>query len=97
MANDTWWLLLGFGGQGLFMLRLVIQWLHSERQRKSAIPVSFWYISVAGALLLLVYSLHRQDPVFIGGQLLGVAIYLRNLVLIRGERAGARTAPAPDT
>jgi lipid-A-disaccharide synthase-like uncharacterized protein len=97
MDHETWWLLVGFGGQGLFMLRLVIQWLHSERQRRSVIPVSFWYFSVAGALVLLVYSVHRQDPVFIAGQLLGVAIYVRNLFLIRNERTGARQAPAPDT
>jgi lipid-A-disaccharide synthase-like uncharacterized protein len=96
MDNDIWWLIVGFGGQGLFMLRLVIQWLHSERQHRSVIPVSFWYFSVAGALVLLVYAVHRHDPVFIAGQLLGVAIYLRNIALIRGERAGARTAPASD-
>jgi lipid-A-disaccharide synthase-like uncharacterized protein len=96
MDNELWWLLAGFGGQGLFMLRFVIQWLHSERQRKSVIPVSFWYFSVAGALVLLVYSVHRHDPVFIAGQLLGVAIYVRNLFLIRIERAGARQAPAAD-
>ncbi|MDQ2991090.1 MAG: lipid-A-disaccharide synthase N-terminal domain-containing protein [Pseudomonadota bacterium] len=97
MDNDTWWLLVGFGGQGLFMLRLVIQCLHSERQRLSVIPVSFWYLSVAGALVLLAYAVHRRDPAFIAGQLVGVAIYLRNLALIRGARAGARAAPAPDT
>jgi lipid-A-disaccharide synthase-like uncharacterized protein len=97
MDNDVWWLLVGFGGQALFMLRMVIQWLHSERQHKSVVPVSFWYFSVAGALVLLAYAVHRHDPVFIAGQMLGVAIYLRNLVLIRGERAGARAAPAPDT
>jgi lipid-A-disaccharide synthase-like uncharacterized protein len=96
MDNDIWWMIVGFGGQGLFMLRLVIQWLHSERQRRSVIPVSFWYFSVAGALVLLAYAVHRHDPVFIAGQLLGVAIYLRNLVLIRGERASALAAPAPD-
>ncbi len=96
MDNELWWLLVGFGGQGLFMLRFVIQWLHSERQHKSVIPVSFWYFSVAGALVLLVYSVHRLDPVFIAGQLLGVAIYVRNLFLIRIERAGARQAPAPE-
>ncbi|MDB5933017.1 MAG: Lipid biosynthesis, N-terminal [Massilia sp.] len=89
MEHDTWWLVVGFGGQGLFMLRLLIQWVHSERQHKSVIPVSFWYFSLAGALVLLVYSVHRNDPVFIAGQLLGVGIYLRNLVLIRAERAGA--------
>ena len=95
MDKEIWWMLVGFGGQGLFMLRLVIQWLHSERQHKSVIPVSFWYFSVAGAVVLLAYAAHRQDPVFIAGQLLGVAIYVRNLVLIRTERAGARPAPAP--
>jgi lipid-A-disaccharide synthase-like uncharacterized protein len=96
MDNELWWLIVGFGGQGLFMLRFVIQWLHSERAHRSVIPVSFWYFSVAGALVLLVYAAHRQDPVFIAGQLLGVAIYVRNLFLIRTERAGARKAPAPE-
>ncbi|WP_426176754.1 lipid-A-disaccharide synthase N-terminal domain-containing protein [Massilia sp. TWR1-2-2] len=93
MDPELMWLAVGFGGQGLFMLRLVIQWLHSERQHRSVIPVSFWYFSLAGAVVLLVYSVHRGDPVFIAGQLLGVAIYLRNLVLIRAEQA-ARDAAA---
>ena len=84
--NELWWLLLGLGGRVLFMLRFVVQWLHSERQRKSVIPESFWYFSIAGALVLLAYSVHRRDAVFIVGQVLGVAIYLRNLALIRSER-----------
>ena len=83
---ELWWLLVGLAGQGLFMLRFVIQWLHSERQRRSVIPESFWYFSIAGALVLLAYSVHRRDVVFIVGQVLGVAIYLRNLALIRSER-----------
>lgn len=96
MDNESWWLLAGFGGQILFMLRFVIQWLHSERHRKSVIPVSFWYFSVAGAVVLLVYSVYRGDPVFISGQLVGVAIYLRNLHLIHAERPGERRTPAAD-
>jgi lipid-A-disaccharide synthase-like uncharacterized protein len=96
MGNDLWWLLVGFAGQGLFMLRFLIQWLQSERQHRSVIPVSFWYFSVAGALVLLVYAVHREDPVFIAGQVLGVGIYVRNLFLIRLEREGARQAPAPE-
>jgi lipid-A-disaccharide synthase-like uncharacterized protein len=86
MDNDLWWLLAGFGGQALFMMRFLVQWLHSERRRRSVIPVSFWYFSIAGALVLLVYSVHRRDPVFIAGQLLGTGIYLRNLHLIYAER-----------
>jgi lipid-A-disaccharide synthase-like uncharacterized protein len=90
MESDLLWLLIGFGGQALFMGRFLIQWFVSERLRKSVIPVSFWYFSIAGALVLLVYAVHRRDPVFIAGQLLGVLIYLRNLHLIRLERDGAR-------
>jgi lipid-A-disaccharide synthase-like uncharacterized protein len=86
MDNDLLWLLAGFGGQALFMMRFLVQWLHSERRRRSVIPVSFWYLSIAGALVLLVYSVHRRDPVFIAGQLLGMGIYLRNLHLIHAER-----------
>jgi lipid-A-disaccharide synthase-like uncharacterized protein len=91
MDDDLWWLLVGFGGQALFMARFLIQWCVSERERRSVIPVSFWYFSIVGALVLLVYAMHRRDPVFIAGQVLGVAIYLRNLRLIRLEetrRAG---------
>lgn len=87
MDGDLWWLVIGFCGQALFMMRFLVQWLVSERERRSVIPVSFWYFSIGGALVLLVYALHRGDPVFVAGQLLGVAIYVRNLHLIRLERA----------
>jgi len=92
MAEDGWWLLLGFGGQVLFMGRFVIQWLASERRGRSVIPVSFWYLSILGALVLLAYAVHRRDPVFVAGQGLGVAIYLRNLHLVRTEQAQASEA-----
>jgi lipid-A-disaccharide synthase-like uncharacterized protein len=90
MDNDLLWLLIGFGGQALFMGRFVVQWFVSERQRRSVIPVSFWYFSIFGALVLLVYAMHRRDPVFTAGQVLGILIYVRNLHLIRLERAGGR-------
>jgi lipid-A-disaccharide synthase-like uncharacterized protein len=88
--DDLWWLVIGFGGQALFMARFLVQWLVSERERRSVIPISFWYFSIVGALVLLVYALHRRDPVFIAGQVLGVLVYLRNLHLIRIERTSAR-------
>ena len=90
MDDDLLWLLVGFGGQVLFMGRFVIQWLVSERSGRSVIPVSFWYFSILGALVLLVYAAHRRDPVFVAGQVLGVLIYLRNLRLIWLERSGTR-------
>jgi lipid-A-disaccharide synthase-like uncharacterized protein len=93
MADDLGWLLLGLGGQVLFLGRFVVQWLASERRRRSVVPVAFWYLSIGGALVLLVYALHRRDPVFVAGQGLGVAIYVRNLQLIRRARLrGVRDA-----
>lgn len=77
------WLIVGFAGQILFFGRFLVQWLHSERLGRSVIPVSFWYMSLGGGLLLLAYSIYRRDPVFIVGQLVGGFAYIRNLVLIR--------------
>jgi lipid-A-disaccharide synthase-like uncharacterized protein len=80
------WIAIGFIGQGLFTARFLVQWLYSEKVRKSVIPVSFWYFSLAGGVTLLAYAIHRRDPVFIAGQATGVVVYLRNLVLISRER-----------
>lgn len=80
---DLAWLMLGLVGQSLFMMRFVVQWWHSERNKKSVIPVSFWYLSLFGGLMVLLYGLHRRDPVIILGQLPGTFVYLRNLMLIR--------------
>ncbi len=76
------WLVVGFFGQFLFSMRFLIQWLTSERQKKSVIPISFWYFSLGGAVVLLTYAIYRKDPVFILGQSVGLVIYIRNLVLI---------------
>lgn len=83
------WLVVGFAGQALFFMRFLVQWLHSERVRRSVIPVAFWYFSIAGGLVLLAYAIHTRDPVFIVGQFGGVFIYARNLQLIVRERRSA--------
>ncbi len=80
------WLALGFTGQALFTLRFVAQWIVSERERRSVMPVIFWYFSLAGGAILLVYAVHRLDPVFIAGQAAGLIVYSRNLYFIRRER-----------
>lgn len=80
-ANWRWYT-LGFSAQGLFSARFLVQWLRSEREGRSVIPTSFWYLSLGGALLLLIYAIHRKDPVFVLGQSVGSFIYLRNLSLI---------------
>ena len=79
---DQLMIIIGFSGQGLFAMRFIIQWLTSERQAKSVIPLAFWYFSIGGGAVLLLYALWRKDPVIICGQGLGLFIYLRNLYLI---------------
>ena len=76
------WLAIGIGGQLLFTARFVVQWIVSERQKRSVIPVPFWYLSLGGALVLLSYAIYRRDPVFILGFSLNSLIYIRNLWLI---------------
>lgn len=77
------WIALGLTGQALFSARFLVQWIASERARRSHVPVAFWYLSIAGGLTLLGYAIYRADPVFILGQSTGVFIYARNLYLIR--------------
>jgi lipid-A-disaccharide synthase-like uncharacterized protein len=86
VANLDWWVVLGFAAQGLFTMRFLVQWLASERAGRSVIPLAFWWFSIAGGLLLLVYALYRKDPVFIAGQGFGVFVYLRNLYFVLHER-----------
>ncbi len=81
-SGDLLWLGIGLVGQTLFMMRFIVQWLHSERHQKSVIPVSFWYFSLLGGLTVLAYGVHRADPVIILGQLPGTFVYARNLMLI---------------
>jgi lipid-A-disaccharide synthase-like uncharacterized protein len=87
MSDQAWgWLALGFAGQALFSARFLVQWVSSERHKRSVIPLAFWYFSLAGGATLFAYALHIGDPVFILGQSMGSVIYLRNLWLIRQKR-----------
>lgn len=80
------WVVLGLAGQAVFAGRMLIQWVASERSRRSVVPVAFWWMSLIGASMLLVYFIWRRDIVGVLGQATGWAIYLRNLVLIRRSR-----------
>jgi lipid-A-disaccharide synthase-like uncharacterized protein len=87
------WLAVGFLGQAMFSGRFIVQWIASERKKASVIPVAFWWLSLAGGLSLFVYAVHRGDPVFILGQVAGLVVYGRNLVLLR--RTGHRAPDRP--
>lgn len=81
------WVLLGFIAQFAFTMRFMVQWIASERAKRSVVPTAFWFFSLLGGTLLLVYAIYRKDPVFIAGQALGLLIYIRNIWLIARERA----------
>jgi lipid-A-disaccharide synthase-like uncharacterized protein len=80
------WVMIGLTGQLLFTARFLVQWLASEREKRSIIPIAFWYFSLGGGMVLLSYAIWRMDPVFILGQSMGLVIYLRNLWLIHAEQ-----------
>ena len=79
--------MLGMLGQTLFFSRFLVQWLASEKKGRSVVPLSFWYLSIGGGGLLLVYALWRKDPVIVLGQTVGLFVYVRNLMLIHRRKA----------
>lgn len=90
LLHLTLWDFIGFVGEGLFFARFIVQWIATEREKKVTIPVLFWYLSIVGSLVLLVYSFHEKNPVFALAFLLNIAIYLRNLYFVH------RRPPLPD-
>ncbi|MCH6577517.1 MAG: lipid-A-disaccharide synthase N-terminal domain-containing protein [Alphaproteobacteria bacterium] len=89
MDTMTFWLAIGFMGQALFSARFLVQWISSEKQKKSVIPIAFWYFSLGGGVTLLSYAIFRLDPVFIVGQAGGLLVYSRNLYFVLRERRQA--------
>ena len=87
------WVVVGFAGQAAFSLRFLVQWIASERAKRSVIPVSFWWFSLVGTALLFSYAVVRGDPVFILGQSFGFIIYIRNLTLLGS--GGVDSLPPP--
>ena len=88
-TTELWWVVFGLAGQMLFAGRFLVQWIASEREGRSVIPLAFWYFSILGGIVLFCYAVYRRDPVFILGQTTGLLIYSRNLWLIRRERRAA--------
>ena len=83
------WVIFGLAGQFFFTMRFVVQWIASEARKQSVIPISFWFFSLFGSLILLAYAIHRKDPVFILGQCFGFFVYGRNLYFVYKKKIGA--------
>jgi lipid-A-disaccharide synthase-like uncharacterized protein len=81
------WVSIGLGGQVIFMGRMLVQWFVSEKSKRSVIPVSFWWMSLIGSTMLLVYFIWRRDIVGILGNATGWVVYIRNLILIHRSRS----------
>jgi lipid-A-disaccharide synthase-like uncharacterized protein len=92
--SSHFWLIVGFGGQALFFSRFLVQWVVSEVRQESVIPVQFWYLSLLGGLITLVYVIHLRAWPLILGQGVGILVYLRNLVLIWRRRRALGQEPA---
>jgi lipid-A-disaccharide synthase-like uncharacterized protein len=91
-SDSPVWLAIGLAGNAAFFARFLVQWIASERAGRSYVPVVFWYLSIAGSLILLAYAIHRRDPVFTLAFLPNCVVYVRNLVLLR--RTGAQESPS---
>ena len=83
---ENFFLVIGFLGQGIFASRFIIQWVYSENLGESKIPIIFWYLSIFGGMMLLIYAISRKDPVIITGQAFGIIVYIRNLILINRKK-----------
>jgi lipid-A-disaccharide synthase-like uncharacterized protein len=94
VSMEKVWLVIGIAGQGLFFARFLVQWIASERAKRSVVPLAFWYFSLGGGGVLLIYAIYRRDLVFVLGQAGGLVIYLRNLYLIYRESKGAEQIPS---
>ncbi|MFC3652255.1 lipid-A-disaccharide synthase N-terminal domain-containing protein [Dyella humi] len=85
LDHQVLWIGTGLIGQVLFGVRFLVQWLYSEARGQSLIPPAFWYLSVAGGVILLSYAIHQREAVFIIGESVTLAIFLRNLIMLRKE------------
>jgi lipid-A-disaccharide synthase-like uncharacterized protein len=93
-ATEKTWLAVGFAAQLMFSMRFIVQWVASERARRSIVPETFWYFSVVGGAMLFAYATYRMDPVFMLGQGMGLVIYGRNIYFIRAHRKNEAAAAA---
>lgn len=88
------WVIFGFFAQFIFFLRFIVQWIASERRKRVVIPTAFWYLSIVGTILILIYATYRRDIVFMTASTLSLFIYVRNIMLKNGEKAVKEALPS---
>ena len=86
---STTLLLWGITGQIVFTFRFIYQWFYSEKRKHSVLPMGFWIISLTGSLMVLSYAIVRKDPVLFIGQVFGLVVYSRNIIIgMRQKKSG---------
>jgi lipid-A-disaccharide synthase-like uncharacterized protein len=88
-SAGLFWVSIGLLAQGVFMARMLVQWVASEKNKRSVVPPMFWWLSLMGASMLIVYFIWRQDAIGVLGQATGWVVYIRNLILLRRESLDA--------
>jgi len=88
-SDSVCWIAFGLLGNAAFFSRFLVQWIASERAGRSLVPIAFWWLSIAGSVILLIYAIHRADPIFVLAYLPNAFVYTRNLVLVRRDRRRA--------
>src|SRR6201990_2230223 len=92
VAKFDFWLAFGLIAQLLFTARFLVQWISSERAGQSVVPMAFWFFSMGGGMMTLIYGIAKREPVIIIGQSLATIIYIRNIMLIVKNRgSGSKT------
>jgi lipid-A-disaccharide synthase-like uncharacterized protein len=92
VAKFDFWLAFGMVAQLVFGMRFLVQWIYSERAGRSVVPLAFWFVSIVGGLMTLIYGIVKREPVIIFGQALPTIIYVRNVVLIfKSHASGSET------
>jgi lipid-A-disaccharide synthase-like uncharacterized protein len=86
VAKFDFWLAFGLGAQLLFTARFLVQWISSERAGQSVVPMAFWFFSMGGGIMTLIYGIAKREPVIIIGQSMATVIYIRNIMLIIRHR-----------
>lgn len=86
--------ILGLVGQCMFFSRFLLQWIVSERRGESHVPLGFWYLSLSGGIMVLIYGLWQREPIITLGQSVGILVYIRNLILIRRSKREASPSPS---
>ncbi len=92
LPDLNFWLVFGFLGQGIFFCRFLVQWLATEKAKRTVVPMAFWYLSIGGGVMILIYAASREqghpDWVIVCGQAGGLVMYVRNIIIaVRHKKA----------